>query len=225
MSFIEDNIYNLTRKLPKNVNLVAVSKTHPVEMIKTAYSCGQRIFGENKVQELVSKYEELKQLNIKWHLIGHLQTNKVKYIVSFIDLIHSIDNLKLLKEIDKQAKKNSKTINCLLQFHIATEETKFGLNYSEAEEILTSTDYKELKNINICGVMGMASFTDNMDLVRKEFRNLKQIFEQLKKEYFATNFDFCEISMGMSSDWHIAVEEGSTMIRVGSNIFGNRIYI
>lgn len=224
MSFIKDNIYNLTRKLPKDVKLIAVSKTHPVEMIKEAYNTGQRLFGENKVQELVTKYEELKDYDIKWHLIGHLQTNKVKYIAEFVDLIHSVDSLKLLIEINKQAAKNNRIINCLFQFYIAKEETKFGLDYNEAIDILNSNEYKEMKNIRICGVMGMASFTDDLDLVRNEFRELKQIFERLKKEYFASNHHFCELSMGMSSDWKIAVEEASTIIRVGSNIFGSRNY-
>jgi len=208
-----------------NVKIVAVSKTHPVEMIKLAYNTGQRIFGENKVQELVAKYEELKNLDIKWHLIGHLQTNKVKYITSFVDMIQSVDSLKLLKEINKQANKYPRIINCLLQFHIATEDTKFGLNYKEAEDILNSPEYKNMNNINICGVMGMASFSDNMDLIRKEFRELKQIFEKLKKNHFSTSDAFRELSMGMSSDWKIAVEEGSTMIRIGSIIFGNRTYL
>ena len=223
---IGENIINLRQSLGDlPVKIVAVSKTHPVEMIKEAYETGQRLFGENKVQELVTKYEELIDYDIKWHLIGHLQTNKVKYIAEFVDLIHSVDSLKLLKEINKQAEKNNRVINCLFQFYIAKEETKFGLDLEESKEILNSLDYKEMKNIRICGVMGMASFTDNMDLLRKEFRNLKQIFEQLKKDYFATSPDFCELSMGMSSDWKIAVAEGSTLIRVGSNIFGTRIYI
>jgi pyridoxal phosphate enzyme (YggS family) len=222
---IVENLNNLKQSIKNtNVKVVAVSKTHSAEMIKIAYQTGQRLFGENKVQELFAKYEELKDLDIKWHLIGHLQTNKVKYIVSFIDMIHSVDSLKLLKEINRLAEKESLVINCLLQFYIAKEETKFGLDYSEAEEILNSSEFKDMKNVRICGVMGMASFSDNMDLVRNEFRELKQIFEKLKQNYFSQSEAFCELSMGMSSDWKIAVEEGSTIIRVGSNIFGNRIY-
>jgi len=222
---IVENLNSLRQSIGNaNVKIVAVSKTHPAEMIKIAYEADQRLFGENKVQEMVSKYEQLKDLDIKWHLIGHLQTNKVKYIISFVDMIHSVDSLKLLKEINRLAEKGSLVINCLLQFYIAKEETKFGLDYSEAEEILNSNEFKEMKNVRICGVMGMASFSDNMELVRNEFRELKQIFDKLKQNHFSHSEAFCELSMGMSSDWKIAVEEGSTIIRVGSNIFGNRIY-
>jgi len=222
---IRENIKNIKNILGyAPVKIVAVSKTHPVEMIKEAYNTGQRLFGENKVQELVIKHDELKDYDIKWHLIGHLQTNKVKYIAEFVDLIHSVDSLKLLIEINKQASKYDRVIDCLLQFYIAKEETKFGLNIDEANVILNSSEYKGMRNIRICGVMGMASFSDNMDLVRNEFRELKQIFEYLKQNHFAETDSFCELSMGMSSDWKIAVEEGSTIIRVGSNIFGTRIY-
>jgi pyridoxal phosphate enzyme (YggS family) len=222
---IGNNIKNITDKLPKSVNLVAVSKTHPIEAIIEAYNAGQRIFGENKVQELAEKYEKLKNYDIKWHLIGHLQTNKVKYIASFVDLIHSVDSLKLLIEINKQALNNNRVINCLLQFHIASENTKFGLNLEEAIFLLNSVEYKELKNVNICGVMGMATFTDDQSLIRTEFKKLYTIFAYLKKNYYIVNNSFKEISMGMSSDWNIAVEEGSTLIRVGSDIFGYRHYM
>lgn len=225
MSEIAGNISLIKSKLPDNVKLVAVSKTHPAEAVKEAYLAGQRIFGENKVQELVSKYEELKDLDIKWHLIGHLQTNKVKYIASFVDMIHSVDSLKLLEEIDKHSEKNSRVTDCLLQFHIATEETKFGLDLSEAEEILNSAGFKGLKNVKICGVMGMASFSDDESLIRTEFSELRSIYNKLKQTYFSDHTYFSELSMGMSSDWNIAIEEGSTMIRVGSIIFGNRNYL
>ncbi|MDD2635669.1 MAG: YggS family pyridoxal phosphate-dependent enzyme [Bacteroidales bacterium] len=222
MSTIKANIVNFKNQLPKHIKLVAVSKTHPIEMIKEAYSTGQKHFGENRVQELIAKQEELKDLDIKWHLIGHLQRNKVKYIASFVDLIHSVDSLKLLKEINKQAINNSRTINCLLQFHIASEDTKFGLNIDEATELLESEEFKKLTNVKIVGVMGMASFTENETQVRSEFLTLHEIFNQLKNSFFNTSKDFEEISMGMSNDWEIAINSGSTMIRVGSVIFGNR---
>ncbi len=225
MSKIAGNISLIKKKLPDNVKLVAVSKTHPAEAVKEAYLAGQRIFGENKVQELVSKYEELKDLDIKWHLIGHLQTNKVKYIASFVEMIHSVDSLKLLEEINKHSEKNSRVTDCLLQFHIATEESKFGLDLSEAEEMLSSVQFKGMSNIRICGVMGMASFSDDESLIRAEFSELRRIYNKLKQTYFSQNTYFSELSMGMSSDWNIAIEEGSTMIRVGSIIFGNRNYL
>lgn len=221
---IADNLKNIKSETPDNVTLVAVSKTHPAESVKEAYNAGQKIFGENKVQELVPKYESLKDLDIKWHLIGHLQTNKVKYIAQFIEMIHSVDSFKLLSEINKQAEKHNRVINCLLQFYIAKEETKFGLDLEEAETILESEEFKNLKNIRICGVMGMASFVDNESVLRKEFKNLKSIFSTLKNSYFASSPYFSEISMGMSSDWKIAIEEGSTMVRIGSSIFGIRNY-
>ncbi|MDL2262051.1 YggS family pyridoxal phosphate-dependent enzyme [Bacteroidales bacterium OttesenSCG-928-I21] len=226
MSIIADNIKRIKSELPESVQLIAVSKTHPAEAIVEAYNAGQRIFGENKVQELTEKYENLKDyIDIKWHLIGHLQTNKVKYIAPFVDMIHSVDSLKLLSEINKQALKNSRIINCLLQFHIASEDTKFGLNLDEVKFLLDSEEYKCLKNVNICGVMGMATFSDNMELIRSEFKKLHEIFTYLKKNYYIANNSFKDISMGMSSDWKIAIEEGSTLIRVGSDIFGYRNYM
>lgn len=224
MNQIKTNIDKLTSSLPSGVKLVAVSKTHPASAINEAFKAGQIHFGENKVQEMCNKHEDLKNDEIKWHLIGHLQTNKVKNIASFVEMIHSVDSLRILIEINKQAKKNNRTINCLLQFYIASEETKFGLDYIEAKNILDSDEYKNLKNIKICGVMGMASFTDSSDVIRTEFRNLKDIFNNLKKDYFTDSTDFCELSMGMSSDWELAIEEGSTIIRVGSMIFGQRNY-
>lgn len=205
----------------KNVRLVAVSKTQPPARILEIYRQGQRIFGENRAQEMLEKYTAL-PADIEWHLIGHLQTNKVKIIAPFVRLIHSVDSLKLLQEIDKQAVKANRVIDCLLQFHIAQEETKFGLSEAEAREILSSEEFQQLKNIRICGVMGMATFTDDEAQVRREFRYLKTIFEKIRQEFFPDVPHFREISMGMSGDWRIAVEEGSTMVRIGSLIFGER---
>ncbi len=220
---IEDNLKKIKSTLPENVQLIAVSKTKPVSDIQEAYNAGQRIFGENKALEMRDKHEILPK-DIAWHFIGHLQTNKIKYIAPFVSLIHSIDSLNLLKEVNKEALKNRRIIDCLLQFHVASEETKFGLNYRDAEELLTCDGYKELQNIRIVGVMGMATFTDDMDKVRTEFRRLQMIFHQLKTEYFAQTPSFKEISMGMSEDYLIAIEEGSTLVRVGSAIFGARNY-
>jgi len=218
---IAENIALIKAGLPANVGLVAVSKTKPSELLMEAYQCGQRIFGENKVQELVWKQEELPK-HIDWHFIGHLQTNKVKYIAAFVQLIHGVDSFKLLKTIDAEAKKASRIIPCLIQFHIAEEETKFGFSIEEAQEMLNSTDFKSLVNVAISGVMGMATYTEDENQIRKEFAHLKKIFGKLKSEYFARNPDFKEISMGMSGDYRIAVEEGSTMVRIGSTIFGER---
>ncbi len=205
----------------RNVALVAVSKTHPPERILEIYQQGQRTFGENRAQEMLEKQAAL-PADIEWHLIGHLQTNKVKLIAPFVRMIHSVDSLRLLEEIDKQAAKAERTIDCLLQFHIAQEETKFGLDEGEARAILSSDAFRQMKNVRICGVMGMATFTDDDAQVRREFRSLKTIFEKLKQDFFPENPHFREISMGMSGDWRIAVEEGSTMVRVGSLIFGER---
>jgi pyridoxal phosphate enzyme (YggS family) len=206
---------------PTATTLVAVSKTKPAEAIQELYDQGQRIFGENKVQELTWKYEALPK-DIEWHAIGHLQTNKVKYIAPFVAMIHSVESLKLMKEINKQAKKNERVIKVLLQFHIAEEDTKFGLDLSEAKEILNSDFYKNAENINVVGVMGMATFTDDKNQVQNEFRTLKNIFDQLKKEFFESDDSFKEISMGMSGDYELAVAEGSTMVRIGSLLFGAR---
>lgn len=221
---VSDNLKKIKSTLPPAVKLVAVSKNHPSEIISEAYRAGQMAFGENKVQELVQKQAQL-PADIEWHLIGHLQTNKVKYIAPFIGMIQSVDSLKLLKEINKEALKNNRTINCLLQFHIATEDTKFGLNQEEAELLLQSDDYKSLNNVAICGVMGMATFTDDLVMVRNEFRNLKNIFDSLKAKYFNKNNNFKEISMGMSDDYKIAVEEFSTLVRIGTAVFGERQYV
>jgi len=220
---IEKNIFELKQNLPENVRLVAVSKTKPNKDILTAYEAGHKIFGENKVQDLIRKYEELPK-DIEWHFIGHPQSNKMKYIAPFVSLIHGVDSLKLLKVINKEALKNNRTIKCLLQFHIAEESTKFGLSELEAIEILHSEEYKELKNVEIAGVMGMATYTDDKDQIRNEFRKLNSIFNRIKIRYFSESTSFIEISMGMSDDYLIAVAEGSTLIRVGSKIFGARNY-
>lgn len=215
------NISEIKRSLPERVRLVAVTKTKPPEIIEEAYISGHKIFGENKVQELVMKYEKLPE-DIEWHLIGHLQSNKTKYIVPFVSMIHGIDSFKILKSVNKEAAKHGRIIPCLLQFHIARESTKFGLSRDEAFDILESGALAELKNIRIAGVMGMATFTDDTGMVRGEFRELREIFEELKKNYFAEDPAFKEISMGMSDDYKIAVEEGSTIVRIGSKIFGSR---
>jgi pyridoxal phosphate enzyme (YggS family) len=205
----------------KGATLVAVSKTFPPEAVRQAYDTGCRDFGENRVQELLEKQPVLPN-DIRWHLIGHLQTNKVRYIAPFIAMIHSVDSLRLLEEINKQAAKCGRVIDCLLQFHIASEETKFGLNREEATELLFSESFKSMTNVRICGVMGMATFTNDEQRVRQEFRALYGIFGWLKSAYFDDQSAFREISMGMSGDWEIALEEGSTMVRVGSLIFGER---
>jgi len=207
---------------PNQTKLVAVSKTKPNSAIQELYKEGQRDFGENRGQELIEKYESLPK-DILWHAIGHLQTNKVKYIAPFVHLIHSVDSSKLLKEINKQAARSERTISCLLQFKIATEDTKYGLTLREVKPLLEEV-YPKLKNINIIGVMGMATFTSNTEQVRQEFQQLKYIFDELKANYFTDQTDFKEISMGMSGDYPIAVEEGSTMVRIGSLLFGARNY-
>lgn len=218
---IKDNLEYLNSQLTKNVRLVAVSKTKPDEMVLEAYKAGQRIFGENKVQDLVDRESRLPS-DIEWHFIGHLQRNKVKYLAPFIDTIHAVDSLRLLKEIEKQARKNQRIINCFLQFHIALEESKFGLSIDAAKQILLSDEYKNMEYIKISGVMGMATFTDDMHKVRGEFKTLKKYFDLIKEEFFKDNDSFCEVSMGMSGDYKIAIEEGSTLIRVGTAIFGER---
>lgn len=220
---IAQNIKSIKKNLPEKVLLVAVSKTKPIEDILEAYNSGHKIFGENKVQDLVEKYENLPK-DIEWHFIGHPQTNKVKYIAPFVHLIHGVDSLKLLKVIDEEAKRNNRKIACLLQFHIAEEDTKFGLTIVEAREILDSKEFKTFENIIVAGVMGMATYTDNVGQIRNEFKTLKAIFNTLKIEYFSATENFSQISMGMSDDYRIAIEEGSTMIRVGSKIFGERNY-
>jgi hypothetical protein len=216
---VHDNLKKLYAEIPPHIKIVAVSKTMPVEKIMEAYEAGHRLFGENKSQELTTKQPFL-PMDLLWHFIGHLQTNKVRQIAPFVEMIESVDSLKLLREIDKEAAKNNRIIKCLLQFHIATEETKYGLDLEEAEAILQSRDYADMKNISIRGVMGMASFTDDEDLIRREFRNLKSLESQLKNKFFKNDPDFCEISMGMTGDYSIAAEEGSTIVRIGTGIFG-----
>lgn len=213
------------QEILKNTNcrLIAVSKTQSNDAILEAYEAGQRVFGENKVQELVAKQEAL-PTDIEWHLIGHLQTNKVKYIASFVHTIQSVDSLKLLQEIEKQAAKHNRQLNCLLQIYIAEEETKFGLSPEEAKAILQSEEFQAMQHVNITGVMGIATNTSSETQLRKEFRYLKSCFEEIKAEFFQNNQAFKEISMGMSSDYQLAIAEGSTMIRVGSSIFGARNY-
>lgn len=220
---ITQNLEKITQSLPDRVKLIAVSKTKPISDIEEAWKWGQRAFGENKVQELVEKYEALPK-DIEWHMIGHLQTNKVKYIIPFVKLIHGVDRGELLLKIDKEAGKAGRIVDCLLQFHIAEEETKFGLSEGEAETLLQSAAYQEMQNIRITGVMGMATFTDDSMQIHQEFRHLKEIFDRLKQRYFSGKDFFKELSMGMSEDYRIAVEEGSTMVRVGSSIFGVRSY-
>lgn len=220
MTEIQENITKLQDRISAGVKLVAVSKFKPKELLLEAYEIGFRAFGENYVQELVDKYQALPK-DIEWHFIGHLQTNKVKYIAPFVHLIHSVDSFKLLKELDKQAAKNERVIECLMQIYIAKEDSKTGMDKAEYLEMLESGEFKLLKNIKVKGLMGMSTFTDNLDLVREEFRSLKNLFEQTRKIQ-ADNFLLQEISMGMSGDWQLAVEEGSTMVRVGSSIFGSR---
>ena len=221
MSSITENIFTLKHQLPSSVNLVAVSKTKPVSDIIEAYNAGQRSFGENRVQELLNK-KYLLPKDIEWHLIGHLQSNKVKFIVPFISMIQSIDSYTLLNVVNSEALKVGRIVDCLLQIHIAAEETKFGFSMKELCENLQSGDMLNLRNVRICGVMGMASFTSDTDQVKKEFRYLKECFHLLKNSYFETASDFKEISMGMSGDYELAVNEGSTMVRIGSLIFGKR---
>lgn len=207
---------------PYQAKLAAVSKTRPASDIAALYAKGQRIFSENRVQELLPKFESLPK-DIRWHFIGHLQKNKVKQIASFIDLIESVDSLDLLLEIDKQASRNHRVISCLLEFHIAQEESKYGLSLESAREILSSDAFQSLKNIHIAGVMGMATFTEDKAQIRQEFHSLRLIFEELKQTYFPMDATFCEISMGMSSDYPIALEEGSTIVRIGTLLFGTRL--
>ena len=218
---IANKLQKLYGELPKEVTLVAVSKTKPIADLQDAYDEGQRVFGENKVQEMCTKWEQLPK-EINWHFIGHLQRNKVKYLAPFVDLIHGVESFRLLKEINKQAQKNNRVIDVLLQFFIANEETKFGLSFEEAEAILSDENFKELQNVRICGVMGMASFSNNHEQIREEFKTLKSTFDKLKSTFFDNEKSFNVISMGMSGDYKIAIEEGSTMIRVGSSIFGKR---
>lgn len=220
MPSIAENIDQIEKGLKQETRLIAVTKTKPEEVLLEAYHAGCKRFGENKVQEMTAKYEALPK-DIEWHMIGHLQSNKVKYMAPYVTLVHSVDSFKLLKEINKEAAKNNRVIDCLLQIFIAREETKFGLSEEEATEILTSPELRSLQNVRIAGLMGMASNTDNHDVVRNEFRGLKSLFEKFKK-YNNQQIAMQELSMGMSADYTIAMEEGSTLVRVGSAIFGSR---
>ena len=217
---IKENLLRIKATLPKQVTLVAVSKTKPVSDLMEAYEAGQRIFGENKIQEMSEKWEQMPQ-DIHWHMIGHVQSNKVKHMASFVALIHGVDSMKLLEEINKQALKNNRVIECLLQIHIAEEETKFGLNEVELNAILNSVDFKNLQNIKVIGLMGMATFTENKSQIKKEFQHLKAIFETAKQKK-TPNCELSTLSMGMSGDYPLAIQCGSTMVRIGSSIFGGR---
>lgn len=220
---IKENLNNIKSTLPENVTLVAVSKTKPIEDLLEAYNTGQRIFGENKIQEMADKYDTLPK-DIKWHMIGHLQSNKVKYMAHFVNLIHGVDKLKTLKIINKEAKKHDRIINCLLQAKIAKEDTKFGLSFDEIEAILSSEEIAALENIKIVGLMGMATFTDDTTQLKEEFSSLKNFFETQQLKTATANCQLHTLSMGMSGDYKLAIENGSTMIRVGSSIFGHRNY-
>lgn len=216
---ISNKIAHYKNLLPEQVSLVAVSKTKPVSDLKEAYDAGQRIFGENKVQEMVEKWESLPK-DIQWHMIGHVQTNKVKYMAPFVSLIHAVDSLKLLKEINKQGKKNDRTISCLIQIKIAAEDSKFGLSQEDAKKILSSETFKELTHVKVVGLMGMATFTDDQSQIVSEFKNLKNCFNLFQKNHPSLK----ELSMGMSADYQLAIDQGSTMVRIGSAIFGARNY-
>lgn len=223
MNHIKQNIEQIKNSLPNYVKLIAVSKTKPIADIEQAIAAGQYIFGENKVQELVSKATVVDK-KAEWHMIGHLQTNKVKQLLPMVHLIHSVDSFKLAQVIDKEAQKNNKVVSCLLQMHIAKEETKFGFSEEELSTMLQMPDFYQLKNIKICGLMGIATYTDNKQVIEAEFSMLRKWFERIKNEYFKEVSYFNELSMGMSNDFQIAIEQGSTMIRIGSLIFGERYY-
>lgn len=221
MTNISENIKHFKLSIPADIKLVAVSKTKPVEDIMEAYKAGHNVFGENRVQEILDKYPGLPE-DVRIHMIGHLQTNKVKYIIDKVHMIEAVDSFKLLRVIDKEAKKKELKVNILLQFHIADEESKYGFDIDEVIDLYESSEINELTGVNVCGVMGMATFTEDMDKVRIEFRQLKNIFSKLKSDYYSSDPDFREISMGMSGDFRVAIEEGSTMVRIGSAIFGAR---
>ena len=214
------NISELRSKIPTSVKIVAVSKTKTIPEIREAMTAGQLVFGESKAQELSKKFEQLP--DAQWHLIGHLQTNKVKQIASFVQMIHSVDSFRILEEINRQASKNNRVIDCLLQIYIAREETKFGLSRQEAIDLLENNALEKFEHVRICGLMGIASFTDDNETIRMEFRKLADFYKFLRQKYFSSTSSFCELSMGMSDDYEIAIEEGATIIRIGSSIFGNR---
>ena len=218
---IAENIQKIRRDIPDGVTLVVVSKYHPQQALMEAYECGERVFGESRVQEMAQKYQELPK-DIEWHMIGHLQTNKVKYIAPFVALIHSVDSLELLMQIDKQGAKHGRVIDCLLQLHVAAEESKFGLVLGQAARLLSSKEFAVLRNVRIRGVMGMGTHTDDMERVKADFDAIKGEFDALKSEFFADADYFDTVSMGMSGDFQLAINEGSTMVRIGTTIFGER---
>ena len=217
---IKENLLQIKSTLPEKVTLVAVSKTKPVADLMEAYDAGQRIFGENKIQEMTDKHQQMPK-DIQWHMIGHVQSNKVKYMIPYVKLIHGVDSLKLLKEINRQAVRWRKKVDCLLQIHIAEEETKFGLDENELTELLNSEEFKSFENIKVIGLMGMATFTDNQDQIKREFKHLKTIFDK-NQQLNTENCELKTLSMGMSGDYQLAIECGSTMVRIGSSIFGSR---
>lgn len=220
---VKDNLLKIRQSIPSNVTLIAVSKTKSIEDILEAYQAGQRIFGENKAQEMKEKHALLPK-DIQWHMIGHLQENKVKYIVPFVSMIHSVDSLKILLAINKRALLCNRVVDCLFEMDISHEESKFGLSMEELVSILSSEEYKQMKNIRICGLMGIGSITEDKEQTRKEFRTLKEMFLEIKQKFFSNSEYFSQISMGMSSDYDLAIQEGSTMVRIGSSIFGARNY-
>ena len=221
--YIAEQITRLRDELPEGVNLLAISKYQPIEALQEAYDAGQRMFGENHIQEMAAKAAVLPK-DIAWHFTGHVQTNKIKYMASFVSLIHAVDSFRLLREINKHAAKHERVIDCLLQIHIAQEETKYGLTIEECRELLATEPWRELANVRIVGLMAMGSNTDDMEQVRGEFRQMKQLFNELKETYFADDPSFCHLSEGMTDDYPIAIEEGSTIVRIGSMIFGDRVY-
>lgn len=220
---IKENLENIRKDIPQGVTLVAVSKTKPESDLMEAYNVGQRIFGENKAQEMRLKHQDLPK-DIQWHFIGHLQENKIKYIIDYVTLIHSIDSLKLLVEVNKKAQKIDRRVDCLFEMDISHEQSKFGISLQEACEILESMEFKQLNNVRICGLMGIGSITEDINQTRKEFRELKQMFNTLKAKYFSNEDYFKQISMGMTGDYKVAIEEGATIVRIGSKIFGQRDY-
>ena len=218
---VAEQITRLQKELPEGVNLLAISKYQPIEAIQEAYDAGQRMFGENHIQEMAAKAAALPK-DIQWHFTGHVQTNKIKYMVPFVNLIHAVDSFRLLREIDKHAAKHERCIDCLLQIHIAQEETKYGLTVDECRHLLANEPWRELQHIRITGLMAMGSNTDDMEQVRSEFKQIKNLFDELKEKYFPDEPSFCQISEGMTDDYPIAIEEGSTIVRIGSMIFGER---
>lgn len=221
--YIAEQIKRLRSELPEGVNLLVISKYQPIESLQEAYDAGQRMFGENHIQEMAAKAAALPK-DIAWHFTGHVQTNKIKYMASFVSLIHAVDSFRLLREINKHAAKHNRVIDCLLQIHIAQEDTKYGLTVQECRELLAHEPWRELENVRIVGLMAMGSNTDDMEQVRGEFRQMKQLFDELKETYFADEPSFCQLSEGMTDDYPIAIEEGSTIVRIGSMIFGDRVY-